>query len=494
MKKIKKILVANRGEIALRIMRTAKEMGIKTVAVFSEADKNAPHVLYADEAYLIGPPPSSQSYLNIKKIIETAIKAKVDAIHPGYGFLSENADFAKSVIEANIIFIGPSPYSIALMGDKLSAKRAVKKFGVPLVPGTEEPIKDIETAKKIAKQIGFPIMIKAAAGGGGKGMRIVYEEKELENAIARAMSEALAAFGNDEIFIEKFIEEPRHIEFQILADQYGNTIHLYERECSIQRRHQKVIEEAPSPIMTPELRQKMAQAAINVAKAAKYINAGTVEFIVDKNHNFYFLEMNTRLQVEHPVTEMITGIDLVRKQILIAQGEKIENNIPDIRGHAIELRVYAEDPENNFLPDIGTLKKYETPKGIGVRVDDGVYEGMEIPVYYDPMIAKLITYAETRELCIERMKRAIDEYKIIGVKNTLPFGKFVMNHQAFISGNFNTNFVKQHFSPENLQTPLSNDEVETLSLWTKFIYEKNTKTNLTETHTPTTRIWKLRRT
>ncbi len=493
MAEIKKILIANRGEIALRIMRTAKEMGIKTVAVYSEADKNAPHVLYADEAYLIGPPPSSQSYLDIKKIIDTAIKAKADAIHPGYGFLAENADFAKSVADAGLIFIGPSAYSIALMGDKLSAKQAVKKFGVPLVPGTDEPIKDLEEAKKIAKEIGFPLMIKAAAGGGGKGMRIVYEEKELENAIARAMSEALAAFGNQAVFIEKFIQNPKHIEFQILADSYGNVIHLYERECSIQRRHQKVIEEAPSPIMTPELREKMAQAAINVAKAAKYINAGTIEFIVDENRNYYFLEMNTRLQVEHPVTEMITGIDLVRQQILIAQGEKINTDIPEIRGHAIQLRVYAEDPQNNFLPDIGTLTHYETPKGPGVRVDDGVYQGMEIPVYYDPMISKLIVFAENRELAIERMKRVIDEYKIAGVKNTLPFGKFVMNHPEFVSGKFTTNFVKEHFSPEKLNGNLQDSEIEALSLWTKFFYDKENSVELVEPETPKVRLWKLKR-
>ncbi len=490
MKKIKKLLVANRGEIALRVMRSAKEMGITTVAVYSEADKEAPHVLFADEAYLIGPAASSESYLSIKKIIDTAIKCHADAIHPGYGFLSENAEFARSVVEAGLIFVGPSAYSISLMGDKLTAKQAVKEFGVPLVPGTDEPLSDVQEAKKIAKEIGFPVLVKAAAGGGGKGMRIVYKEEELESAVERAMSEALSAFGNSDVFIEKFVENPRHIEFQILADSYGNVIHLYERECSVQRRHQKVIEEAPSALLTPELRQKMGEAAVNVAKAAKYVNAGTVEFIVDKNLNFYFLEMNTRLQVEHPVTEMITGLDLVKWQIRIAEGAKIDFQVPEIRGHAIELRVYAEDPANNFLPDIGTLKVYEVPKGIGVRVDDGVYEGMEIPVYYDPMISKLVVYAETREEAIQRMLRAIKEYKIVGVKNTLAFGEFVMKHPAFRSGNFDTSFVAQHFNPEELYEGLTEEETGILSLWIKEFLKENSQEKKIQNGA---RLWKIRR-
>ncbi len=490
MGKIKKLLIANRGEIALRIMRSARELGIRVVAVYSEADAEAPHVLFADEAYLIGPAVSSESYLHIKKIIEVALASKSDAIHPGYGFLSENATFAKSVVEAGLIFIGPSAYSISLMGDKLTAKQAVKSFGVPLVPGTDEPLSDISEAKKLAKQIGFPVLIKAAAGGGGKGMRIVYKEAEFESAVERAMSEALSAFGNSDVFIEKFVENPRHIEFQILADSYGNVIHLHERECSVQRRHQKVIEEAPSSLLTPELREKMGEAAVKVAKAAKYVNAGTVEFIVDKDKNFYFLEMNTRLQVEHPVTEMITGLDLVKWQIRIAEGEKINFSVPGIRGHAIELRVYAEDPANNFLPDIGTLEVYEIPKGIGIRVDDGVYEGMEIPVYYDPMIAKLVVYAENRREAIQRMLRAIREYKIIGVKNTLAFGEFVMKHSAFRSGNFDTSFVAQYFKPELLYDALTEEEIGILTLWAKEHRRSKAENRQIQNGA---RLWKIKR-
>ena len=353
-KKIQKLLVANRGEIALRVMRSAREMGIKTVAVFSEADRNSLHVRFADEAVCIGPPPSAQSYLVIEKIIAAAKKTNADAIHPGYGFLSENEDFARETKRAGLIFIGPSAESIELMGSKLAAKTAAAKFNVPLVPGTAEPISDIAQAKKIARKIGYPILIKASAGGGGKGMRIVNSEPEFEEQMERAKSEALSSFGDDSVFIEKYVTQPRHIEFQIFGDQHGNVVHFFERECSIQRRHQKVIEEAPSSILTPELREKMGNAAVNVAKAANYCNAGTVEFIVDGNKDFYFLEMNTRLQVEHPVTEMITGLDLVKLQIRIAEGEKLPFTQSDlsIRGHAIEVRVYAEDPCNNFLPDI----------------------------------------------------------------------------------------------------------------------------------------------
>ena len=459
---IKKLLVANRGEIALRIMRSAKEMGIKTVAVFSEADRHALHVRFADEAVCIGPPPSSESYLRMDKILEAATQTGAQAIHPGYGFLSENEVFAKKVKEAGLIFIGPSAESIELMGSKLGAKAAVAKFNVPLVPGTSEPISDVDKAKKIAKEIGYPVLIKASAGGGGKGMRIVNEENEFDEQMERAVSEATSAFGDGSVFIEKYVTQPRHIEFQIFGDQHGNVVHLFERECSIQRRHQKVVEEAPSSLLTPELRKQMGEAAVNAAKAANYYNAGTIEFIMDGNKNFYFLEMNTRLQVEHPVTEQITGIDLVKLQIRIAEGEKLPFQQEDLKinGHAIEVRVYAEDPSNNFLPDIGTLKTYKRPQGHGIRVDDGFEQGMAIPFYYDPMIAKMICHDETREKAIGKTIRAIEEYEITGLETTLGFCKFVMQHQAFRSGNFDTQFVEKYFKPEVLQsTPNETEEM-----------------------------------
>ena len=424
---MKKILIANRGEIALRIMRSVKEMGIKTVAIYSTADRNAPHVLYADEAVCVGNAPSSESYLRADKIIQNALELNVDAIHPGFGFLSENADFAKKVTEAGITFIGPLPKAIEIMGSKLAAKAAVSKYDIPMVPGTDKAIEDFEEARKIALEVGFPLLIKASAGGGGKGMRIVSEEAELESQMQRAISEAVSAFGDGSIFIERYVTSPRHIEIQVLADTFGNTVHLFERECSIQRRHQKVIEEAPSAVLTPELRQKMGESAVKVAKACDYVGAGTVEFLLDENLNYYFLEMNTRLQVEHPVTEMITGIDLVKEQVKVAQGLPLSFSQEDlsINGHSVELRVYAEDPMNNFLPDIGTLTTYKTPQGKGIRVDDGFREGMDIPIYYDPMIAKLVVYAENREAAIEKMKQAIDNYKIEGVANTLAFGKML---------------------------------------------------------------------
>src|SRR5688500_5480365 len=450
MGKIKKILIANRGEIALRIMRSAREMNIKTVAVYSEADRQALHVRYADEAVLIGPPASSESYLRMDKIIAAAKLTGADAIHPGYGFLSENADFARQVINAGMIFIGPPPHAIEIMGSKLAAKAAVAKFNVPLVPGTAEPITDLEGAQEIARQIGYPILIKASAGGGGKGMRIVENESVFLQQMERAVSEATSAFGDGSVFIEKYIMRPRHIEFQVFGDKFGNVVHLFERECSIQRRHQKVIEEAPSAILTAENRQKMGEAAINVARACGYVGAGTVEFILDENLDFYFLEMNTRLQVEHPVTEAITGLDLVKLQIRIASGEKLPFRQTDLKmhGHAIEARVYAEDPANNFLPDIGTLKTYRRPQGHGIRVDDGFEQGMAIPFYYDPMIAKLICHAESREAAIEKMIRAIDEYEITGLETTLGFCKFVMKHDAFRSGDFDTRFVENYFTPQ----------------------------------------------
>ena len=449
---MKKILIANRGEIALRVMRSAKKMGIKTVAVYSEADRDARHTRFADEAVLLGPAPSSESYLKMEKVIQAAKDTGADAIHPGYGFLSENSAFAKMAEENGITFIGPGTHAIEVMGSKLAAKEAVKAYDIPMVPGIEEAVTDVELAKKIAIEIGFPILIKASAGGGGKGMRVVENVEELPEQMERAISEAISAFGDGSVFIEKYVSSPRHIEIQILADTHGNVVHLFERECSVQRRHQKVVEEAPSVVLTPELRAAMGAAAIKVAKACDYVNAGTVEFLLDENLNFYFLEMNTRLQVEHPVSELITGIDLVEQQIKVARGEKLAFTQDDlsITGHALELRIYAEDPLNDFLPNVGTLETYIRPKGEGVRLDDGYEQGQDIPIYYDPMIAKLITYGETREEAIGLMLKAIEDYHIEGVATTLPFGKFVCEHEAFTSGKFDTHFVKNYFSPEQL--------------------------------------------
>lgn len=460
MTKIHKILVANRGEIALRILRTAKEMGIKTVAVFSEADRNALHVRYADEAILLGPPPSAESYLQEGKIIEACKSLSVDAIHPGYGFLSENAHFAKKVEENGIIFIGPSPEAIKTMGDKLAAKKAVSNYNIPMVPGTDHALADYQDALKAGAEIGYPLLIKASAGGGGKGMRVVYKAEELEEEMNRAISEATSAFGDGSIFIEKYIESNKHIEVQILGDLHGNIIHLNERECSIQRRHQKVIEEAPSLVITAKQRKELGEAAINVAKACDYTSAGTVEFIYDKG-KFYFLEMNTRLQVEHPVTEFITGIDLVREQINIAEGKALSFKQEDIKinGHSFEVRVYAEDPANNFMPDVGTLRTYIRPQGPGVRVDDGFEQGMDIPIYYDPMIAKLTVHGQNREQARVRMLRAIEEYEITGIQTTLPFCHYVFEHEAFIDGSFDTKFVEKYFTPEKLQQVNEDEEV-----------------------------------
>lgn len=450
---MKKILVANRGEIAIRVMSTAKKMGIKTVAVFSTADRQAPHVKFADEAVCIGEAPSNQSYLLGDKIIEVAKSLNVDGIHPGYGFLSENADFAEAVENNNITFIGPRSKAIKMMGDKLAAKDAVKDYDIPMVPGVDHAITNPEEAVEIAKEIGFPILIKAAAGGGGKGMRVVNEEKDVVEQMERAISEATSAFGDGSVFVEKYVTSPRHIEIQVMADTHGNVVHLFERECSIQRRHQKVVEEAPSAVLTPELRARMGQAAIDVAKSCDYVGAGTVEFLLDGDHNFYFLEMNTRLQVEHPVTELISGVDLVELQIKVARGETLEITQDDlsINGHALELRVYAEDPLNDFLPSVGNLEIYQLPVGENIRVDNGFEEGMDIPIYYDPMLSKLITYGKTRDEAMQLMIKAIDNYKVKGVQTTLPFGRFVCQHDAFRSGNFDTHFVKKYYSPEALE-------------------------------------------
>ncbi len=459
---IRKLLIANRGEIALRIMRTAREMGIRTVAIYSEADRQAPHVRYADEAVCVGPAPSSESYLRADVIIDVCKQLNVDAIHPGYGFLSENASFARQVRDAGLIFVGPSPEAIDVMGSKLAAKAAVAAYAIPMVPGTPSAITDRSEAKTISAQIGYPILIKASAGGGGKGMRVVENEAEFDEQMDRAVSEAQSAFGDGSVFIEKYVTSPRHVEIQVLGDQHGNIIHLFERECSVQRRHQKVVEEAPSAILTPAIREAMGRAAVDVARACGYYGAGTVEFIVNDTLDFYFLEMNTRLQVEHPVTELITGVDLVKQMIWIAEGKPLAIQQEDLRitGHALELRVYAEDPANNFLPDVGTLDTYVRPQGNGVRVDDGFEQGMAIPIYYDPMIAKLITYGDSREEAIEKMIRAIDEYQISGVQTTLSFGRFVMEHDAFRSGQFDTGFVGKYFTPDALTPPTDPAEAQ----------------------------------
>jgi len=472
---MKKILIANRGEIAVRIMRSAREMNFETVAVFSEADRLSLHVQYADEAVYIGESPSNSSYLNIEKIIAACKKTNADAVHPGYGFLSENPDFAKALEKERIKLIGPSPEAMEIMGNKLSAKAAALLYNIPMIKGTKSAIKDIIEGKTLAEEIGFPILIKAAAGGGGKGMRIVKAKEQFEEELKLAISEAKSAFGDDSVFLERYIPSPKHIEIQILADDYGNIIHLFERECSIQRRHQKVIEEAPSANLTKELRQKMGECAINVARSCNYVGAGTVEFILDENFDFFFLEMNTRLQVEHPITEMITGIDLVKEQIKIANGKALtlmQENIT-INGHAIELRIYAEDPANNFLPDMGVLQTYKLPEGPGIRVDNAYEAGMEISVYYDPMIAKLVAWGNTREEAIQRMKRAIDEYQITGIQSTLTFGKFVMNHPVFKKGTYTTDFVNLYFNSELMST-VNNGETKIAAIIANTIFSQKT--------------------
>ena len=446
MTKIKKILIANRGEIAIRIMRTCREMNIETVAVYSEADRTSLHVRYAHEAYLIGKAPSSESYLNIEKIIEVTKNCGANAIHPGYGFLSENATFSRRCKEEGIIFIGPSPEVIVQMGDKIMAREAMTKAGIPVVPGTPNSISDENEVLNIIKEIELPIMIKAAAGGGGKGMRLVKKESEIVSAVRAARSEALSSFGDDSVYVEKYITSPHHIEFQILADQHGNVIHLFERECSIQRRHQKMIEETPSPLMTPDLRAKMGKSAVAAAKAVNYTGAGTIEFLVDNNLNYYFLEMNTRLQVEHPITERVTGVDLVKQQIKIAEGYILEYKQEDLfqRGHSIECRINAEDPDNNFMPSPGKIYKISEPLGLGVRTDGYVYEGYEIPIYYDPMISKLIIWGKNRDEAINRMRRALYEYKITGIKTSIKYLERIMSNNNFIEGNYDTHFIENN--------------------------------------------------
>jgi acetyl-CoA carboxylase biotin carboxylase subunit len=448
-----KILVANRGEIAVRIIRACREMGIATVAVFSEADRLALHVRQADEAYPIGPPPSRESYLSIERVLDAVRKSGAEAVHPGYGFLAENPEFARACEENGIVFIGPRSETIALMGEKTSARRLAVAAGVPVVPGTLEPIADEATLRQEADGIGYPVMLKAAAGGGGKGLRLVASPAELSAALARARSEARGAFGDESVYLEKAIARPRHIEIQVLADGHGNVVHLFERECSIQRRHQKVVEESPSPFVTPELREKMGALAVGLAKRVGYVNAGTLEFLVDQDHEPYFLEMNTRLQVEHPVTEMVTGEDLVKLQIRVAQGAKLPFAQEELRqrGHAIECRVYAEDPDAGFLPSPGRILALRPPGGPGIRDDTGVYEGYTVPIHYDPLISKLVAYGYGRGDAIQKMRRAVSEYKVLGIKTTLPFFQRVLHHPDFVAGSFDTSFVEKTFAESDRQ-------------------------------------------
>jgi len=501
MSKIKKILIANRGEIAVRIIRTCKEMGIETVAVFSEPDRKSLHVQFADEAVALGGKKSSESYLIKEKIIDAAKISGADAIHPGYGFLSENAEFAEMVEKAGIIFIGPRPYAIRTMGDKTTARKSLTGKKVPIAPGTQDSIDDILEARKIADGIGYPVLVKASAGGGGKGMRVVYKSEEFEKSFSASQNEAKNAFGDSRVYIEKYLENPRHIEIQVLADEAGNTLYLFERECSIQRRHQKVIEEAPSSVLTPEMRKAIGEAAVEVAKSCNYRGAGTVEFLVDKHRNFFFLEMNTRLQVEHPVTELITGLDLVREQIRIAEGEELGYKQEDLRihGHSVECRIYAEDPESQFLPDTGKLIRHRVPNGLGVRVDAGVEEGSEISIFYDPMISKLVVWDKDRPTAIRKMKRALQEYYISGVRTTIPFCEFVMDHPKFIEGDFDTHFIQTYFAPDSLKVNNKKELTDLVASATQAIHwlekkEKSSSQLLThQTENFDLSLWKVRR-
>jgi acetyl-CoA carboxylase biotin carboxylase subunit len=461
----RKILIANRGEIAVRVERACREMGIRTVAVYSEVDRHALHVRYADEAYLIGSSPAGESYLVIDKVIDVVRRSGADAIHPGYGFLAENPLFAERCEKEGIKLIGPSAHAMRTMGSKTLARKTVQAAGVPVVPGTVEPIATDEEVFRVAGEIGFPIMLKATAGGGGKGLRLVRGEEDLRSSLRMAKSEAKSAFSDDSVYIEKYIENPRHIEIQILGDRHGNFVHLGERECSIQRRHQKVIEESPSVVITPEVRTAMGKVAIDAGRAANYEGVGTVEFLVDKDINFYFLEMNTRLQVEHPVTEMVTGVDIVKEQIRIAAGERLSLRQEDVKqsGHAIECRVYAEDPDRNFMPCPGLITSLRTPGGPGIRDDSGVFEGFEIPIYYDPIISKLVVWGKDRQEAVVRMRRALGEYIVTGVKTTIPFHIRVMNNRRFLDGDFDTNFIDRVFFQEESERSLPHSEVAVIA-------------------------------
>ncbi len=493
MKSINKVLVANRGEIAIRVMRTCREMEIATVAVYSEADRTALHVRYAHEAYCIGAAPSAQSYLNIDAIIDAAKQSKADAIHPGYGFLSENPAFARRCAQEGIIFIGPTADVMLTMGDKIKAREAMMAAGIPVVPGTKGSISDHAEALKLIKEIGLPVMIKAAAGGGGKGMRLVHNEADIESSLNAARSEAMASFGDDAVYIEKYISSPHHIEFQILMDEHGNAVHLFERECSVQRRHQKMIEETPSPLMTPELRKKMGDTAVAAAKAVNYLGAGTIEFLADDSLNYYFLEMNTRLQVEHPITERTTGVDLVKQQINIAKGLPLPFGQNDLvqRGHAIECRINAEDPDNNFMPAPGKVHKIKEPSGLGIRIDGYVYEGYEIPIYYDSMISKLIVWGKTREIAIQRMRRALYEYKITGVKTSIKFLEKIMYTSDFVQGKYNTHFIENN-REELLKETETTQDSEDMAIIAAFIdySEKISQVQSPKSEQPNQSRWK----
>ncbi len=486
-----KILIANRGEIAVRVIRACREMGIPTVAVYSEADRGALHVRMADEAYAIGPAPSRESYLVIEKLIDVALRSRADAVHPGYGFLAENSSFAKACVDAGVTFIGPSPESIALMGSKVESRRTVSQYGVEMVPGTLDPVASEEEALRIASSIGYPVMIKASAGGGGKGLRFVKSEPEMSSALRNTRSEALSAFGDDTVYIEKFVERPRHIEIQVLADLHGNAVYLGERECTIQRRHQKVIEECPSPLVDAEMRARMGDAALRVVKAANYHNAGTVEFLVDRDRRFYFLEMNTRLQVEHPVTEMVTGIDLVKQQIRIAAGEKLSFLQQDVvlRGSAIECRIYAEDPENNFFPSPGKIHFLRTPAGPGIRDDSGVYEGWTVPIDYDPLISKLAAWGATRDEALERMKRALREYRVEGIKTNISFFSEILEHPNFKRGEMDTGFIERWLESRDPESRISGVEQDLAVLAAALHYAQQSAPIL-QAGKPTESPWK----
>ena len=467
---IKKVLIANRGEIAVRVMRSCREMGLRTVAVFSEADRASRHVMYADEAYCIGPAESQESYLNIDKIVKTALDCGADAVHPGYGFLSENAEFVRRCEAAGLVFIGPRAETMEDMGDKIAARKRMMAAGVPVVPGTTEPLKSAAEALALCREIGFPVMLKASMGGGGKGMRLIHTEDEVEEAFNSARSESMSSFGDDTVYLEKFVEEPHHIEFQVLGDAYGNVVHLYDRECSVQRRNQKIVEESPSPFLTPELRREMGEKAVAAAKAVNYRGAGTIEFLVDKYRHFYFLEMNTRLQVEHPITEEVMGVDLVKEQLRVAMGEPLRFRQEDLfqRGHAIECRICAEDTENGFIPCPGVIRQLVEPNGIGVRIDSYVYEGYEIPLYYDPMIGKLIVWAVTRQYAIERMRRVLYEFKITGLKNNLSYLRRIMYAPAFVKGEYDTSFLSK-YSRSLQRSNGENEEIENMALIAAYV-------------------------
>lgn len=464
--KIQKVLIANRGEIAVRVIRACRDLGIRTVAVYSDADRAALHVRYADESVNIGSPAPRESYLRMEKIIAAAKQTKADAIHPGYGFLSERAEFAQAVADEGLIFIGPSPYAISTMGDKQTARETVKKAGVPVVPGTDPGLRDDELVARAIQEVGFPLLVKATAGGGGKGMRAVHDAASLPDAVAAARREAESAFGNGDVYVEKLLIGARHIEFQILADTHGNTIHLGERECSIQRRHQKLVEESPSVFVDDDLRRRMGEMAVRAAESVNYVNAGTIEALVDQDKNFYFLEMNTRLQVEHPVTELVTGVDLVKEQIRIARGRRMgpTKSFLEPHGWAIECRINAEDPYNNFMPSIGTITTLVTPTGPGVRIDSGVYSGYEITPYYDSMIAKLICWGETRSEAVLRMRRSLEEFTIMGVKHNIPFHLNLLNSFSFIAGQFDTKFVEDRFSMTTYEEPPTQADLETVAI------------------------------